>query len=68
MKTLKIEKDTSPLGTIKYYLMYQPNEQALFSPIAFSVDEATILAEFYKAKENIDMGIAGTTVIKQMTF
>ena len=68
MQTLRIDKETSPLGTSKYYLMHQANEDALFNPIAFSPDEATILAEFEKAKKNIDLGIAGTTVIKQETF
>jgi hypothetical protein len=66
MQKLRIDKDTNPLGTFKYYLMYQANEEALFNPIAFSHDEATILAEFEKAKQNL--GIAGTTVIKQETF
>jgi hypothetical protein len=66
MQTLRIDKETSPLGTSKYYLMHQANEEALFNPIAFSYDEATILAEFEKSKQSL--GIAGTTVIKQETF
>ena len=68
MKTLRIDKETNPLGTVKYYLMYQPDEDALFIPIGFSTDEADILGEFKKAKQNIDLGIAGTKVIKQETF
>jgi hypothetical protein len=66
MQTLRIDKEKSPLGTCKYYLMHQADEGALFNPIAFSPDEATILAEFEKAKQNL--GISGTTVIKQETF
>ena len=66
MQTLRIDKETSPLGTSKYYLMHQADEGAFFNPIAFSPDEATILAEFEKAKQNL--GNAGTTVIKQETF
>ncbi len=68
MKTLRIDKETNPLGTVKYYLMYQADEGELFTPIGFSTSEADILGEFAKAKENIDLGIAGTTVIKQETF
>jgi hypothetical protein len=66
MQTLRIQKETSLLGTVKYYLMHQADAGALFNPIAFSYDEATILAEFEKSKQNL--GIAGTTVIKQETF
>ena len=66
MQTLRIDKETSPLGTSKYYLMHQANEDASFKAIAFSPDEATILAEFEKAKQNL--GNAGTTVIKQEKF
>ena len=68
MRTLRIDKETSPLGTSKYYLMYQPYEGASFTAIGFSTSEADILGEFEKAKQNIDLGIAGTTVIKQETF
>lgn len=68
MRTLRIDKETNPLGTVKYYLMYQPEEDALFTPIGFSTNEADILGEFEKAKENIDLGIAGTKVIKQETL
>jgi hypothetical protein len=68
MKTLRIDKETNPLGTVKYYLMYQADEGELFKPIGYSTSEADMLGEFAKAKENIDLGIAGTTVIKQETF
>ena len=68
MRTLRIDKETSPLGTVKYYLMYQADEGASFAAIGFSTSEADILGEFAKAKENINLGIAGKTVIKQETF
>ena len=66
MRTLRIDKETNPLGETKFYLMYQPYEGASFTALSFSTSEADILGEFEKAKQYL--GNAGTTVIKQETF
>lgn len=66
MRTLRIDKETNPLGETKFYLMYQDENSPIFSPIGFSYDEATILQKYETAKENILKSAKTTTeVIKQ---
>jgi hypothetical protein len=65
MRTLRIDKETTPLGETKYYLMYQPDEFALWSSIAFSYDKFTILAKYEIAKANLLLENVTTEVIKQ---
>ena len=68
MRTLRIDKETNPLGETKFHLMYQPDEFSIWSPIAFSYDEATILEKYETAKANIQNDKATTEVIKQETL
>ena len=65
MRTLRIDKETNPLGETKFYLMYQPNEWSVFTPICFSYDEFTILAKYEIAKANLLLENVTTEVIKQ---
>jgi hypothetical protein len=68
MRTLRIDKETTPLGETKFYLMYQPDEFAVWSPIGFSHDEATILSQYETAKANLATDKVKTEVIKQETL
>ena len=68
MRTLRIDKETNPLGETKFYLMYQPEEFAVWSAIGFSHDEATILSQYETAKANIQSDKVTTEVIKQETL
>ena len=69
MRTLRIDKETNPLGETKFFLMYQTEGSPIFSPIGFSYDEATILEKYETAKANILKEMKTTTeVIKQETL
>lgn len=68
MRTLRIDKETNPLGETKFHLMYQPDEFSIWSPIAFSYDEATILEKYETAKANIAADKVSNEVIKQETL
>jgi hypothetical protein len=66
MRTLRIDKETNPLGETKYFLMYQTEDSPIFTPIGFSYDEATILEKYETAKANIlNLMKTTTEVIKQ---
>jgi hypothetical protein len=69
MRTLRIDKETNPLGETKYFLMYQTEDSPIFTPIGFSYDEATILEKYETAKANILKEMkTNTEVIKQETL
>jgi hypothetical protein len=68
MRTLRIDKETNPLGETKFHLMYKPDEFSIWSPIAFSYHEATILEKYEIAKANIAADKVSNEVIKQETL
>ncbi len=68
MKTLRIDKETSPLGETKFYLMYQQSEDTVWLAIGFSSNEENILHQYEIAKSNILLEKVSTEVIKQETF
>lgn len=69
MRTLRIDKETNPLGQTKFYLMYQEKEGGLFSPIGFSYEEEDILKQYEQAKANLLIADqTKTEVIKQETI
>jgi hypothetical protein len=68
MRTLRIDKEITPLGETMFYLMYQPNEWSVFTAIGFSNKEEAILSQYETAKANIQNDKAKTEVIKQETL
>ena len=69
MRTLRIDKETNPLGQTKFYLMYQATENGVFSPIGFSYEEEEILKQYEQAKANLLIADqTKTEVIKQETL
>jgi hypothetical protein len=65
MRTLRIDKETNPLGETKFFLMYQPDEFAVWSVIGHSNRELNILSQYETAKANIQNDKVITEVIKQ---
>jgi hypothetical protein len=68
MRTLRIDKEITPLGETMFYLMYQPNEWSVFTAIGFSNKEETILSQYETAKANIAADKVSNKVIKQETL
>lgn len=69
MRTLRIDKETNPLGQTKFYLMYQAAENMIFEPIGFSYEEEDILQKYDQAKANLLISDqTKTEVIKQETI
>jgi len=68
MRTLRIDKETNPLGETKYYLMFQSGEGIVWLAIGFSHNEETILHQYEIAKSNLLLETVSTEVIKQETF